>query len=79
MSGRQIDAFLEERLNDIDELIQCELGHANLNITEPLAALEIHNLSSMLETKRTSSGLLSRTVTAVGEYTSCLSLLWSIS
>jgi len=73
MSGHEIDAFLEERLNDIDEFIQSELGHAPLNVTEPLTAPEIHNLSSMLETEGASSGLLSNAI--LGEYTSCLSYL----
>jgi len=73
MSFRDINAFLEERLNDIDELIQSELGHANLNITESFTAPEIYNLSSMLETEGTSSGLLSHTI--LGGYTSCLSYL----
>lgn len=53
MSGREIDAFLEERLHDIDELIQSELGFASLNITKPFTAPEIHNLGSLLETGRT--------------------------
>ena len=80
MNGRGIDDFLEERLNDIDELIQSELGFAPLNIsTEPFAAPEIHNLSILLETEGDSVGLLSDNV--LGEYT-CVSylllILWSI-
>ena len=71
MSGREIDAFLEERLNDIDEFIQSELGQAPVSFTEPFAAPEIHNLSSLLETEGTSSGLRSNTL--LGECTSCLS------
>ena len=53
MSGREIVAFLEDRLDDIDELIQSELGFASLNITKPFTAPEIHNLGSLLETGRT--------------------------
>lgn len=75
MSGREIDSFFEERLDDIDEFIQSELGFAPLNITEPFTASEIHNLSSMLETKETSIGLLSNNIP--GEYTSCVSYLIS--
>ena len=70
MSGREINAFLEERLNDIDELIQSELGFAPLNITEPSGAPEIRNLSFLLETEGTSFGLLSNNI--LGEY-SCVS------
>jgi len=80
MSGCEIDAFLEERLNDIDELIQSELGFAPLNITVPLTAPEIHNLSFLLETEGTSIGLLTDNI--LGEYTSCvcclLLILWNI-
>lgn len=79
MSGREIDAFLEERLNDIDELIQSELGFAPLNVTEPFNAPEIRNLSFLLETEGTSVGLLSNNT--LGEYTSVsylLQILWSI-
>ena len=70
MNGRGIDAFLEERLNDIDELIQSELGFAPLNITEPFAAPEIHNVSFLLETEGDSVGFLSNNI--LGEYT-CVS------
>lgn len=62
MSGREIDAFLEERLNDIDELIQSELGFAPLNVTEPFNAPEICNLSFLLEREGTSVGLLSNNI-----------------
>ena len=81
MSGREIDAVLEERLNDIDEFIQSELGHSTVRITEPFDAPEIHNLSSMLEKEGTLSGLRSNTLLAIGECTPCLShvslILWS--
>ena len=70
MDGREIDAFLEERLNDIDELIQSELGFAPINITQPFITPEIHNLSCLLETEGTSIGLLSHNI--LGEYTSCV-------
>ena len=66
-----MDAFLEERLNDIDEFIQSELGQAPTSITEPFTAPEIQNLSSMLETEGTWSGLRSNAL--LGECTSCLS------
>ena len=66
MSGHEIDAFLEDRLNDIDELIRSELGFAPLDITEPLTAPEIHNLSFQLETEGTSIGLLTDNI--LGEY-----------
>ena len=51
MSGRKIETFLEERLSDIDEFIQSELGFAPLAAlgTEPFTADEVHSLSSMLE------------------------------
>ena len=75
MSGREIDTFFEERLDDIDEFIQSELGFAPLNNTEPFTSSEVHNLSSMLETKETSIGLLSNNI--LGEYTSCVSYLIS--
>lgn len=81
MSGREINAFLEERLNDIDELIQSELGFATLNITESCTTPEIHNLSFLLETEGTSVGLLSNN-SIPGEYTCVPYLLlisWSIS
>ena len=80
MSSREIDAFLEERLDDINELIQSELGFPSLNITEPFTAPEIHNLSFLLETEGTSIGLLSDNILP-GEYTTCvlylLLILWS--
>ena len=50
MSGRKIETFLEERLSDIDEFIQSELGFAPLALgTEPFTADEVHSLSSVLE------------------------------
>lgn len=79
MSGREIDTFLEERLNDIDEFIQSELGHATVSITVPFTAPEIHNASAMLEKEGTPSGLRSNIL--LGECSSCLShvlILWSI-
>lgn len=66
-----MDASLEERLNDMDEFIQSEMGHAPFNITEPFISPEIHNLRSMLETEGTSSDLLWDNI--LGEYTSCVS------
>jgi len=71
MCGRETDASLEEILNDIDEFIQSEMGHAPLNITESFTFPEIHNLSSMLETEGTPSDLLWDNI--LGEYTSCVS------
>ena len=46
-----METFLEERLNDIDEFIQSELGFASLalGVTEPFTADEVHSLSSLLE------------------------------
>ena len=51
MSGRKIETFLEERLNDIDEFIQSELGFApsTMGVTEPFTADEVHSLSPLLE------------------------------
>ena len=69
----EFEAFLEERLNDIDEFIQSELGDAPLNIIEPFTAPEIKNLSSMLETEGTSSGLLSNTMLGESVLATCLS------
>ena len=46
-----METFLEERLNDIDEFIQSELGFAPLalGVTEPFTADEVHSLSSVIE------------------------------
>ena len=51
MSGRKIETFLEERLNDINEFIQSELGFAPLalGVTEPFTVDEVHSLSSLFE------------------------------
>ena len=42
-SNFQMDAFLEEKLNDIDELIRSELGSESLNG----AVLDVQSLESM--------------------------------
>ncbi|XP_078376322.1 uncharacterized protein LOC144659700 [Oculina patagonica] len=54
MSDRRIDA-LEETVSDIDKFIQSELGFDPLSVTEPFTAAEIHSLSSILETRGTST------------------------
>lgn len=61
-----IDTVLEETLSDIDEFIQSELGFAPLIVTEPLTAAEVHDLSSLLQTRESSNGLLLRNTP--GEY-----------
>ena len=43
-----MEMFLDERLHDIDEFIQSELGFAPLNDTEPFIGEEVHSLSSTL-------------------------------
>ncbi|KAL9987265.1 hypothetical protein ACROYT_G001543 [Oculina patagonica] len=55
-----IDNVLEETLSDIDEFIQSELGFAPLIVTEPLTAAELHDLSSLLQTRESSNGPLLR-------------------
>lgn len=61
-----IDNVLEETLSDIDEFIQSELGFAPLIVTEPLTAAELHDLSSLLQTRESSNGPLLRCTP--GEY-----------
>ena len=48
MSDLNMEAFLDERLHDIDEFIQSELGFAPLSVTEPFNGEEVHSLSSTL-------------------------------
>lgn len=55
-----IENVLEETLSDIDEFIQSELGFAPLIVTEPLTAAELHDLSSLLQTRESSNELLLR-------------------
>lgn len=55
-----VDTVLEETLSDIDEFIQSELGFAPLIVTEPLTAAELHELSSLLQTRESSNGSLLR-------------------
>ena len=52
----KIDNYLEETLSDIDEFIQAELGFAPLSSTEPFTAVELHDLSSLLQTQETLNG-----------------------
>ncbi len=80
MSDRRIDA-LEETVSDIDKFIQSELGFDPLSVTEPFTAAEIHSLSSILETRGTSTE--SFFPYALGKHTLkcivfCLLIIWSI-
>ena len=50
------DTYLEETLKDIDEFIQAELGFAPLSSIEPSTAVELHDLSSFLQTRETFNG-----------------------
>ena len=53
MSCPRLDALLqlEEKLNDIDEFIQSELGFEPLAALGPLTAAEVNGLSSFLQTQ----------------------------
>lgn len=44
-----MEAFLDERLHDIDEFIQSELGFAPLSVTEPFNGEEVHSDALLLE------------------------------
>lgn len=55
----KVDTTLEERLRDIDEFIQSELGFVPLNnISEPSTAAELHNLNSLFQNREMTNGLL---------------------
>lgn len=58
MSCPRLDALLqlEEKLNDIDEFIQSELGFEPLAALGPLTAAEVNGLSSFLQTQELVNG-----------------------
>lgn len=53
---RQIDAFLEERLADIDDFIQSELGFEPLSAAALPTGTDLNGLRCFLQTQELSSG-----------------------
>jgi len=56
MSWPRVDAFLEEKLYDIDEFIQSELGFEPLAALAPLTDAEANSLSSFMQTQELVNG-----------------------